>query len=126
MGKAAKFEELKGKVIEKIEGLVVASGEVYFLVEGGEEFLMNHDQDCCETVQIEEVVGDANDIIGELVVEAEEVLSADDPETYKGEYYNESHTWTFYKLATKKGFVVIRWLGESNGYYSESVSFERM
>ncbi len=33
---------------------------------------------------------------------------------------------TFYRLQTIKGSVQLRWFGESNGCYSESVEFEQV
>ena len=32
----------------------------------------------------------------------------------------------WYKFGTIKGYVTVRWYGESNGYYSEEVNFERV
>lgn len=80
-----------------------------------------HFQDCCENVYIEDVVGDLEDLIGSPILSAECVTNSDNPK----QEYDESHTWTFYKMSTIKGSVTIRWYGTSNGYYSESVNITR-
>jgi len=39
-------------------------------------------------------------------------------------YDGYAHEWTFYKLETDKGGLWMRWLGESNGFYSMRVTVE--
>lgn len=84
--------------------------------------LFYHDQDCCESVSVEEAVGDVNDLIGSPLLVAEEASHGlTDEECAKvGE---ESATWTFYRFATNKGDLTIRWMGSSNGYYGEGVDW---
>lgn len=90
-----------------------------FTVSDGRRFVFYYEPDCCATCSIEDVCGDLTDLVGSPIVEAEEVSNY---EREAPSEYAESYTWTFYRFSTVKGTVTVRWLGESNGYYSESVS----
>lgn len=76
--------------------------------------VVHHAQDCCESVSIEDICGDLNDLVGEPLLVAEE-CSKNDPKAY------EYGAWTFYRFSTIKGTVTVRWYGESNGCYSVDV-----
>lgn len=115
------FETLKGKVLKSV---VVAEDIITFVTDNNEVYTLYHDQDCCEYVTVDTVTGDTNDLIGNPILLAEEVSNHDAIPGQQTDEYN-SFTWTFYKLATIKGYVDIRWYGESNGYYSESVTFAK-
>lgn len=111
--------ELIGKTFTAVRN---DGDEVVFLAQGGTIYKLYHDQDCCESVTVEDIIGDLSDLVGAPILMAEEETSGENPEGFKKDY-QDSFTWTFYKFATIKGAVTIRWYGESNGYYSESVSF---
>lgn len=113
----AKIEELKGLVLSNV---TASEYEIIFYANNNRAFRMFHAQDCCEIVVVDDIVGDINDLIGSPIIMAEEA-STDGLESK--ETWEESFTWTFYKLATIKGYVTIKWYGSSNGYYSESVDF---
>lgn len=115
--KDVSFDILKDRTLTKITGKV-GDDEMIFETDDGRKFKMYHSQDCCEHVRVEDIAGDLNDLIGSPILQAEESTNQDNPPEY-----HDSFTWTFYKLATIKGSVTLRWLGESNGYYSESVYF---
>lgn len=119
------FSSLAGKTLTAIE-VSQNRDEIVFATSEGEQYRMYHDQDCCESVGIEDIAGDLEDLIGSPILYAEESTSDKDPQGYEREYPPESTTWTFYRIGTIKGTVVLRWLGESNGYYSESVSLVRV
>jgi hypothetical protein len=117
------FEMLKGKTLISIQGKE-GSDEIIFIGEGGDKYKLYHGQNCCESVVIEDICGDLCDLIGAPILLAEEVIHyCENPDGVPTKDYQDSWTWTFYKLSTIKGSVTIRWYGESNGYYSESVDF---
>ena len=118
------FDAMIGTVMKTIKG-EVGDEEMRFMSEDGRQFIFWYEHDCCANCQIEDICGDLSDLVGSPIVEAEEVTNyvpEGDP-LAKRYYRPESFTWTFYRFSTGKGTVTVRWLGESNGYYSETVSY---
>lgn len=115
-----RFEELKGLTIASITGAKKGSNEINITTLCGRKFRIDHQQDCCESVEVEDVCGHVIDLINAPLMVAEEATNSEDDFGYKS--LDDSFTWTFYRLATVIGYVTIRWLGTSNGYYSESVN----
>lgn len=117
------IEELVGKTLTSVVN--IDNEELVFTTTEGDVYKLLHVQDCCETVYMRDITGDLQDLVGSEILLAEEVSSDHTPAGYDEEYY-DSFTWTFYKLATLKGYVDLSWLGTSNGYYSEGVDFIKM
>jgi hypothetical protein len=89
----------------------------------GIRYSLHHDQDCCESVYVEDVIGNLEDLVGSPLLMAESDYNSDEPKKRENtNYTDESFTWTFYKFATVKGYVTIRFYGSSNGYYGETAS----
>lgn len=124
------YDERKDVEFATLVGLTFVSVEVSdakdaitFTTNDGRIIKMLHWQDCCESVTVDDITGDLADLVGEPILLAEEATNShENPAGFDVPEYQDSFTWTFYKLATRKGYVDIRWYGESNGYYSESVS----
>lgn len=108
------IDTLVGQIVTNIER--VGDEKLIFETSDGSEYQMYHDQDCCESVYLQDVIGDLDDLVNSEIVLAEEV-------TNEGEEEYGTFTWTFYKFRTNKGDVTLRWYGSSNGYYSERVDF---
>ncbi len=114
---------LIGKTLKSVVN--TGDEQLDFTTTDGEVYRLYHDQDCCESVNIEDICGNLDDLVDVPILIAEESTSDTNPEGVTPEY-QDSFTWTFYKFATVKGYVTIRWYGESNGYYSESVNFRQL
>jgi hypothetical protein len=120
------FFELKGQTITAIR--IDESEHKVFIQTTEHKYQLRHYQDCCESVHIERIVGKPENILSKTIVLAEEDSTNDNPEWAKDRNdFDFSHTWSLYRIIVEGGELLdIWWLGESNGYYSETVSFERI
>jgi hypothetical protein len=112
------MSELKEMVGKTMVSAKQTDDAILFEDTEGVRYSLHHDDDCCEHVYIEDVVGNLQDLVGSPLLMAEEEYNSDEP--LKSDYDPESFTWSFYKFATVKGYVTIRFYGTSNGYYGET------
>ncbi len=113
---------LRGRTIDKVIGLEKDSEVVEIITACGKVFKFFHDQDCCEEVKLVDFDLNPDELVGAYVTSAYLSTSSDQSgKEIKPSEDSESWTWSFYRIVTDKGTLSMRWLGESNGWYSESV-----
>ena len=119
------FDDLLGKTIWGVVLDHDSAGEVCEIIFRFDDFSTLHLYDAemgsgndCE-VRLIDVEGKISDLIGRPLRLAESVSQWSDESFPQDKSWN---TWTFYRFATDKEFVTLRWGGRSNGYYSEEAS----
>ena len=117
----ANFFELKGKTITSIDGSNSDDSDTIITTSDGSIYTLTHIQDCCEHVRVYGSVGNIDDVLNAEVIAAEDTNPMDNPNASDYKIY-DSATWTQFRIVTNKGTFEMWWLGESNGYYSETVS----
>jgi len=108
-------KELIGETLAFID---VGGDEIQLTTASGRIIKIMHYQNCCESVSIQDTKGDWHSLVGKVLTEV----------THDEEDGNTGESSTLTTLTFKAGdeTVINRWIGESNGYYSESVSLEEL
>lgn len=109
----ANIEDLVGKAVKEASN---DNGTIRFALSDGCIFKIEHQQDCCESVDIHEC-GDIATLVGTKINSATE-HTVDGPPKKEDYHQPESETWTEYDI----NGIKILWYGQSNGYYSETPS----
>ena len=110
---AINIDQIKGMTITAV--VYKESDESLLIHLNTHVLVMIHHQDCCETVYLADVVGSFEDLIGYPLLEVSESI-VNTNSAYM------SSTATYYNFKTVKASVQLRWVGESNGYYSVAVN----
>ena len=118
------FFELKGQRVRFIES---TEFEVTIVTELGEYKLM-HYQDCCESVCVHEKSMGENPFDNlEFSPPRKIILAEDDHPDLDPPTDLESYTWSRFVLVLEGDLkILILFLGESNGYYGETVDFVKL
>ena len=80
----ANFTDLIGKTLISIRNN--NDEELIFTTTEGEIFKLYHKRDCCESVAIDDICGDLNDLIGSPILVAEEVTNESFVDEFESEF----------------------------------------
>jgi len=111
-----------GRVVKYVD---IDKEEMKITCEDNSVFTFYHEQDCCEFVHIVDTVGEPMSLKGwKLLLVDMEVSQELDVDNEQGSH-DDSCTTTVVKFVTDENTVSVKWIGESNGYYSESVDLKQ-
>lgn len=100
---------------------------IRFETASGRRFRMHHSQDGREHVRIHDILGDPQSLLGSPLVVSREETSGEWPKDVdESGYLCDIFTWTSFFFETGTSKVRIRWLGESDGYWSELVQIDEL
>ena len=107
------LDNMVGRVVKYVD---IDHDQMKITCEDNSVFTFYHEQDCCECVYIADTEGEPMSLKGW------KLLLVDMEATKESSWdRDESKTTTVVKFVTDENTVSVKWIGESNGYYSESV-----
>tara|TARA_R110000803_G_scaffold22351_5_gene55762 strand:+ start:1924 stop:2295 length:372 start_codon:yes stop_codon:yes gene_type:complete len=117
--------DMNTEVLNSLQGETLAyidesPDQVLLTTVSGREFQVYHRQDCCESVGIEDTEGNWHDLVGKPL------LSVDEECEDASDRSSDSATATRLTFKVDGATVINKWIGESNGYYSESITIEEI
>ena len=101
--------------IDMVDG---SDSDMLITLEGGIQLLIHHDQDCCEHVYY--TGGDSHAIL--LNRDVLDIRVESSTLEKNGDWDSATENLVYFELSD--GVEVLRWIGESNGYYSETIDIE--
>ena len=118
------YSEFSGKTIQEIRGCKKHSDEVTIIFTDGSCLKFYHQQDCCESVLLEDYDITPEWLINSKIISVEERISRSGEGIKPLNNWAESYTWSFYVIKTSSSTMWMRWYGASNGWYSETVDID--
>jgi len=112
------LDDLAGEILRAID-VDEDNNQILLTTESGREILLHHCQSCCEKVRILDTEGEWRQLLGKPLLDA--THHEQQADTARG-----SETRTALTFCVDGATVISRWIGKSNGYYSESVHIREL